>query len=126
MTDHLTIDFPSVLPEALVEDFSIEPNRAFIVTQMDAGNRRLRRRYTDVPEKYRLIWNFSQTEFSAFQAWYQYDLRSGELFALTPIRIGDDLVSTTIRFLSNYSAALVSSDRWNVSANVEKVFGELI
>ena len=125
MTEH-TIDFPSVLPSPLVSDYSIAPNRAFVVTEMDAGNRRLRRRYTDVPEKYSLSWQFNQTQFAAFQAWYQYRLDSGALFALTPLRIGDDIIDTVIRFLNNYNASLVSSNRWEVTADVERVFGELI
>lgn len=111
--------WPTTLPAPNMAGYSVKPDAGFIRTDMDAGPARQRRRYTSSPSRIPASWVFNATQMAAFKTFYETTLDVGTGWFTMTVNAGAGESALDCRFAEPYSAALVGSGIWQVSANIE-------
>ena len=115
-------DWPVSLPQIpLQSGFSMELPRTVIATEMDAGPKKYRRRYTAGVTKYKVEFVFTATELSTFQTFFNTTTLGGSLaFNFDDPITGD---SGSFRFdIAEASPSISSEDVFfRVSFGLEKL-----
>lgn len=117
-------DFPATLPGPSVTGFNVSPAEGVARTEMDAGNTRARRRFVSVPDTLEVSWFFTDTEMTAFRAWYRADATAGAAGGAAwfnlDLPIGDGgIEAKNARFAEPWRADLKKGLHWQVSAKLE-------
>ena len=68
--------WPDTLPAAIEAGYGLRPVDQSIRTEMEVGQRRLRRITTARRDRVQLAWRMTDTEFEAFRAWHGDEVRS--------------------------------------------------
>lgn len=112
--------FPAKLPPPSVEGYGLEPETAFIRTDMEGGTARQRRRYTAAPTRVPVQWNFTFAEFALFEYWYENTIQSGAAWFELGLANGSLFNVQEARFTQAWRArADKSALYWEVSATLE-------
>lgn len=74
-----SINWPASLPAPIQDGYGESPPNTTIVTQMDAGPAKVRRRYTAAPRKLTLTYHLTAAQIADFDAFYVSTSKSGSL-----------------------------------------------
>ena len=110
--------WPSTLPALLLPGYTIQPDAAFVRTDMDAGPARQRRRYTATPSHIPAAWLLSVAQMATFKTFYETTLNFGTDWFTLAINAGAGSVDKDCRFTEPYTAEWLGF-AWHVSAKVE-------
>lgn len=115
--------YPATLPDFVVTGFSLTPVENVARTDMDAGNKRSRRRFVSVPDELSVKWHFTDSEFVEFRTWYKNETTgaaSGALWFDISIPVGGGGYETkSARFKEQWNAVIFTGNDWQVSAKLE-------
>lgn len=110
--------WPNTLPQPLASGYSIQPQQAFIRTDMDQGPARQRRRFTTTPSSYDVQWLMTEAEFAIFESWYRDEADDGAAWFTIGLNNGKGLQNVEARFQQPWVAASAST-KYQVSATLE-------
>lgn len=119
------ISYPSILPLATKNNYTYNHVEPLIVTQLNSGRKRQRRRFFSVPTIVNLTWIFNNGQMQIFEAFYTYDLKDGAEWFTMPIKTAKVVNDTECRFTGMYNNQL-HSEYWFVTAEVETRKRDLI
>lgn len=115
--------WPTTLPATLVDGYTLNPQDQTIRTDMESGNARVRRRSAARVDTVDAGWLFSQSQMLIFRAWFENNstgAAGGAAWFSIDLPTGTGAVaSISARFSGAFSAVLVSSTTWKVSAKLE-------
>lgn len=111
--------WPAQLPHPALTGYSLEPQSAFIRSDMDAGPARQRRRYTAVPTQVSAQVTLTREQFALFEAWYEHRIQSGAAWFDAPIDNGLGVQSVSTRFVSPWKASAQGGGRYLVQMSWE-------
>ncbi|MEN9923916.1 MAG: hypothetical protein RL268_42 [Pseudomonadota bacterium] len=115
----MTAVWPSFLPAPEVDGYSIQPQAAFVRTDMDQGPARQRRRFTTAPTLYPVKWILTEEQMELLEAWYDGAVDAGAAWFLVTLRNGRGLQQVEARFIQPWQAGLLSGWHYEVSATLE-------
>ena len=73
----MTISWPVVLPNALLSGYSRSTGNASTTTKMDAGQPRIRQRFTAENTGVALKFRMTQSEYRLFESWWKHKAKLG-------------------------------------------------
>ena len=114
-----TIFWPEILPCGLLASgFSKQPQSNVIRTEMDAGPKKTRRRYTARTVNYTGKQIFDYFELEVFEQFYRNELADGVL----RFNFADPITEETaeFRFLSDYKVTAIEN-HYEVSMQLERL-----
>lgn len=111
--------YPDTLPLPEVEGYGIQPQAAFIRTDMDQGPARQRRRFTTAPTHYPVKWIMTEEQMELFEAWYEGAADAGAAWFTVQLRNGRGLQQVEARFMQPWQAGLLGGWHYEVSATLE-------
>jgi hypothetical protein len=111
--------FPSTLPKPLIEGYGGSQDTAFIRTEMEAGSKRQRQRFSAADDQLSMSWIFTFAEMTTFRAFFNTTINRGSDWFIMTLDVGDGMTTVDARFTSPYQYSRVQGDNWNVSANIE-------
>lgn len=115
----MTAAWPAELPEPLSDGYGLQPDAAFIRTDMDSGPARQRRRFSaQPPTRVPAAWLMSEYQLAVFEGWYESTIAAGADWFTVPSRNGLALQQLEARFATPWQAAF-RVPSWQVSATLE-------
>lgn len=110
--------WPLTLPSSpLLDGYSQEPEDSRIVSEVDAGARKIRNRYTGVVEKVKESYILSESQYQAFVDFYKNTLKNGaETFTKNNPTTG---VSSIYRFAEPYKLTQVRYPYYQITLSLE-------
>lgn len=112
--------YPSeVLPLPQLSAHKIDKNSGVLVTKMDSGQKRRRRRFKNVPISISVKFLFTSEEYSLFESWYEFQINGGADRFVMPIKTATGLQLQSAEFDGGYSAKPKTVNRWEVTAKIE-------
>jgi len=114
--------WPEFMPAPVYDRISIgAPVGAVLRSQMDAGPVKQRQRFTAAPRPVTLVFEpLSAVNLVAFEAFYEFELRSGALDFGMPHPVTDD--ARRFRFIASedpWTVQPIGSDAYRLDANLE-------
>lgn len=97
--------WPADLPVWVTDGYGYTPVDPCARTQMDAGNRRVRRRFITTPTDLTLKAIFTRAQMASFETWWQNSALAGSAWVMLPISNGQGLNNVQCRFSGTYQAA---------------------
>lgn len=118
-----TLRTPVALPLPMVEGYggSFEESRSRV--EMGLGAARMRNRTRRVPRILTLTWDLTQTQYQAFDIWWQYRVEGGK-YEFDAQILDDDLGEVawlTVRLVGEYKAMIVDHISWKVQLVVRSI-----
>lgn len=113
------LDWPSMLPNMLLDSHALKPMPLVARTDMDQGAARQRRRSTATPTDVTFSLVLDATQMQAFEAWTDYRAGYGAAWFNVPLRMPTGLVSCEARFKGESEYKLLKRDLWRVSGTLE-------
>jgi hypothetical protein len=110
--------WPASLPKPLLSGYQLQPLDTAIRTDMDAGKKRTRNRYTRTPTAVPCAWVFSDLQMAIFEAWYAQQIANGAAAFTLTLKNGYAAQTVTAKFSGPYTAA-PDGRRWHVSATLD-------
>lgn len=111
--------WPTALPAPLSSGYSIERLDSSVNMEMDSGHTRRRAIYTYAPSKVSLSWRFNQSQFDAFDSFWENDLAGGaKPFAIQLHGFGSGLNWVHGEFMDMYQATVIEPGQFQVSAAI--------
>lgn len=110
--------WPTQLPDPLLTGYGLEPQPAFIRTDMDAGPARQRRRFTQAPTEIAAQFTLTESQMAIFEGWFEHRIESGAAWFDAPINNGLGITIVECRFIEPWrsqpagSGLHVVSVRW--------------
>ena len=114
----MTISYPSALPPANIQGFTLTPQQNIIRTDMESGPARQRRRFTREPTIATVSWLFTIEEMSIFEYWFDNIAEHGAAWFSVQIISGKGVQSVNARFTEPWNAA-ARPGYFTVSAKLE-------
>jgi hypothetical protein len=111
--------YPDTLPLPTVDGYGIQPQAAFIRTDMDQGPARQRRRFTTAPTHYPVRWVFTEPQLGTFESWYEGAADAGAGWFTVQLRNGQGLQTVEARFIEPWQASMLSGRHYQVTATLE-------
>ena len=112
--------WPTSFPLPQTPGYALEPQQAFLRTQMDAGPARQRRRFSTTPTRVPVSFKMSLVQFETFEAWYKFEINDGAGWFTITLANGKGLTSCEARFPEMYKASPEGSTfRWIVDGVLE-------
>ena len=114
--------WPTTLPAPLYSGYGLDPLDQTIRTDMEAGNKRTRRRTSARNDMLALNWRFTDAEMNIFRTWFDdaTEADGGSAWFNTRLMIGTGgSVNVEARFASALKATLQPGPIWDVQAQVE-------
>lgn len=114
------VEYPVGLPKPLI-DYGLNIANGIVRTQMDAGNARQRRRFSQTYQQATVEWVLDDSQFQLFEGFF-YHLANGanDWFLMNCTITGGDTKLHTCRIVDGKLSAKRQSGRhWRVSANVD-------
>ena len=111
--------WPTTLPLAEVDGYGIQPQAAFIRTDMDQGPTRQRRRFTTAPTHYSVKWLLTEAQLATFESWYEGPADAGAGWFSITLRNGQGLQSVDARFTQPWQATMLGGHHYEVTATLE-------
>jgi len=93
-----TPTWPETLPAPRIGGYGykqVDPNAR---TQMDAGNRRVRRRFIVTPTDVTLQFRVTEAQLAVFEAWFESDALAGQAWCTLPLVNGQGKTMVRARF----------------------------
>ena len=112
-------NYPDTLPLPEVEGYGIQPQAAFIRTDMDQGPARQRRRFTAAPTHYAVKWLLTEVQLATFESWYEGSVEAGASWFTVQLRNGQGLQTVEARFIEPWKAAMLGGYHYEVTATLE-------
>lgn len=108
--------FPS-----LKQDYSLDPPESVLRSRMESGYIRQRQRFTVDADIIAGGWDFEDTLFRYFKAWFKSYLAMGSGWFYMPIALGGGLETQKVRFTNTgYKAKYrPAGNFWEVTAQLE-------
>ncbi len=100
--------WPTNLPDPLTSGYSIQPQQAFIRTDMDQGPARQRRRFTTTPTVYLVKWIMSEQQFGIFESWFRDEADDGAAWFTINLRGGTGIQAVEARFMQPWTSTRVA------------------
>lgn len=100
--------WPTNLPDPLTSGYSIQPQQAFIRTDMDQGPARQRRRFTTTPTVYSVKWIMSEQQFGIFESWFRDEVDDGAAWFTINLRGGTGIQAVEARFMQPWTSTRVA------------------
>ena len=110
-----------------MQGFSGTRRKQVLVTQMDSGRRRQRLRCGALEQMFKASWTFTQSQYEAFQEFFDDDLYGGTLEFILPLPRGNsgEYINTAVRFLGGeYDFQILAGGHTSVSARLDQMPGE--
>lgn len=111
--------WPASLPKPLRSGYGVEPESAFIRTDMESGPARQRKRFTAVPEGIAVSWRFKPAEMVTFRDFYADDINLGTDYFTCDFDIGYGIQTYNVRFTSAPKFQPLPGMNWSVSGKLE-------
>ena len=111
--------WPTTLPLPQQEGYGLEPQQAFLRTDVDQGPAIQRRRFSSSPTDIPLNLDLTNEQFETFEAWYHYEILDGASWFNMTLYNGNGLNTVEARFKSVYKAAPKGGLSWVVTATLE-------
>jgi hypothetical protein len=111
--------FPSTLPDPLLSGYSVAPTQGFVRSEVETGPARQRKRYSATPAKVTLKWIFTAAQMVTFRNFFNSDINKGASWFDIYLNVGDGYAPMQARFSTQYSAALLGANNWEVSGSLE-------
>lgn len=100
--------WPTNFPDPLTSGYSIQPQQAFIRTDMDQGPARQRRRFTTTPTVYSVKWIMSEQQFGIFESWFRDEVDDGAAWFTINLRGGTGIQAVEARFMQPWTSTRVA------------------
>jgi hypothetical protein len=110
--------WPASLPQPLRAGYQLQPMDTAARTDMDAGKKRIRNRYTRTPTTVPVNWVFNDLQMAIFEAWYAQQIANGAGSFSINLKNGYGRQSVTAKFSGPYTAAM-DGTVWKVSASLD-------
>lgn len=115
--------WPATLPKPQADDYTVKPVDQTIRTEMEAGNVRVRRRFTRRRDHIGCICVMDKDQFATFREWFYNpdEANGGASWFTTDILITgvvDDFESVDARFLAPWEASYIQM-HYTVSFSLE-------
>lgn len=112
--------WPSFLPIALRDGYSVQSADVVTRTEMEGGPVRLRQTAPPGPETIPVSWLMTDDEQRFFRAFWVYEIASGAGLVDMPIRTdGRELTTQTVNFASAPQYEIAGAHQWRVSASLQ-------
>lgn len=111
--------WPTDLPKPLLSDYAVDPEQAFIRTQMESGPARQRKRFTQVPHRVNVSWRFTHAQMATFRTFFGTTINLGTDWFTCNLDAGSGLADYDTRFTIAPKYAAVSGMNWEVTAVLE-------
>ncbi len=116
-----SLDYPDVLPLALLQGYGYKDREKFIRTVMDSGFARQRRRFTQGPTVFNVRFLYNQCELARFEQFFRNDLNEGIEFFNMRLSVGIDRdIELEVRFIETYRVR-ANDTKYTVSAKIETI-----
>ena len=114
------VAWPTDLPHQPFRDaLSPQPSpRLKATTEMEEGNKRQRRRFTQSPWVYPIRWHFDQGQFELFKTFYQVALDYGTAWFDVLVFHGEGYATAACQFVGEYKPRL-QGVTWFVDATLD-------
>lgn len=111
--------YPSTLPKPLIDGYGGSQDVAFIRTEMEAGSKRQRQRFSAANDQLNVNWLFTFEQMSTFRNFYNSSVNRGSDWFTIELDVGEGFNTFDARFTQAYQYSRVQGNLWNVSANLE-------
>ena len=111
--------WPTSLPSPTVEGYGIQPQAAFIRTDMDQGPARQRRRFTTAPTHCPVRWLLTEAQLATLESWFDGSISAGSAWFTVKLRNGQGQQAVDARFIEPWKASLLSGRNYEVTAMLE-------
>jgi hypothetical protein len=114
-------NWPNTLPKPALAGFGIEPQEAMLATQMEAGPKRYRKRFTNVPEDIKGNLVFNAAQMAEFKTFYKTTINQGaDWFVFDGLNLGSGFVNgLEVHFKKPYTANIIERGYWTVNFDLE-------
>lgn len=106
--------WPASLPSSLRANYTIDERDGRLITDMDQGPPRFRKRFENTPTQYQLTFIFNGSQLGIFRAFYRTTLNGGLDSVDMPI-LDEDGVNTVEVKLLTVGPALPNGDLFTLS-----------
>ena len=115
----MAISWPSKFPKPTLR-FSGKVGNSTMVSKMDTGRQRQRRRFTSEIRTYSAAWEMTTVQFDAFQSWVKYKLHNGADSFMIDLPVGGTAFKTVEAKMVQglYTWDNVGVMTWNVKATL--------
>jgi len=111
--------WPATLPAPETDGYTIEPQQAFIRTDMDQGPARQRRRFTTAPTHHQVKWILTEAQLATLESWFDGSINGGASWFAISLRNGQGLQTVEARFIAPFQAAKLPGLSYAVTATLE-------
>lgn len=116
-------DWKDTFPLPNISSYKLNPQQAFIRTNMEAGPARQRRIFSTPYTNATVSFIFPNSDlFSEFEQWWINDIYHGAMWFVMPIKDGSGINYWDTRFSAPYEASPITGaddTGWVVSGNIE-------
>lgn len=114
--------WPATLPAPSLAGYQLAPTEQSLRTEMEMGAARSRRRSYARLDRVQVGLILTDAQMDIFRTWFEDDAEAagGSAWFSVSLRIGNTgATSQSARFIGAFSASLLKSDQWSVSAQWE-------
>lgn len=113
--------WPNTLPKPALNGYGLEPQESMLATQMEAGPKRYRKRYTAVPEDIKGNLIFSAAQMAIFKTFYKTTINQGaDWFVFDGLNLGAGIVNgSEVHFKKPYTSLMIERGYWTVNFELE-------
>jgi hypothetical protein len=113
--------WPDTLPKPLLNGYGMEPQDAVIKTNMEAGPKRYRKRFTAVPYDLELSFVMTAAQMAIFKDFWHNQINLGaDWFTFNGLNLGNGFtVNSEVHAVMPYKASLIDPLKWQVNLSIE-------
>lgn len=112
--------WPAGLPNPSSSNYSITPGDGRVITKMEQGPRRIRKRFVNVPNAFRVSLQLTKAEFETFKTFWTTTLDDGLKTVNMPLLYGSTISNIEVQVISR-DYQLAGVDEFVVDMEVETV-----
>lgn len=114
------IKWPDSLPLPLLKSHSMKPKSGLLVTNMDSGYPRIRRKFISRPTAMSSSFIFSCEQYAVFEGFVEHQINGGADWFLLPVKLPIGVIDSEVRIVpDSISDKLLTNHLWSVSVKFE-------